>query len=678
MIRIPLLLTWICGCGGSDKADDSPDPTPDSGHEVVEDSGRVDADGDGWFADEDCDDSDASVHPEASERCDGVDHDCDGLVDEDDSTDATTWYQDSDHDGYGNPEVSETACATPWKFVTDDTDCDDTNRLVHPGAQEKCNEIDDDCDERVDDEDDDVVDAPSWLVDEDGDGYGDADHPVESCMEPTASIEQEGDCDDSNAEVNPDATEICEDRLDNDCDGSANSCGWGPGEVDAQTVASAIFVGENAGDEAGSCVALGDLNADGELDALVGAPEAWDSAWGYYGALYVELGPLSGEHSLADAPIKIRAAHVGSDGQLGKVCAIGDVTGDGYEDLLAIDRSYNLDTTYYIADAQVYVFAGPITASLKVANADFVYEDENYTGLYISADDVDGDGIADLLASGPNDVGVGGIRVWQGPVSGDHTDSITDYDFSIKHGSQHLALTFPTHPADLNGDGLNDLFMGGLGYQDEDENYMGAAFALLGPITQSRDIESSAAMWTGETALGYSGFSVATGDVDGDGLDDCAVSAPRDSNGGENAGAAYILLGPCTAGGLLSNADTRLLGTSADTFLGNNASNMSLSDLDGDGQTDWAIQTGRPFDTFTGYSGGSYVFAGPIPTGTITGAQASTAWMGNSDLHWVGEHLDFDKAKSGSRTLLMGAESASMDPGWLAGAALLLRDPTWQ
>ena len=167
---------------------------------------------------DDCDDADASVNPRQSESCNGVDDDCDGDTDEPDAVDASRWYADADADGFGDPDDSTVACAPPAAHVADDTDCDDGAAAVHPGATELCNSIDDDCDGDIDDADPDVSDPTAWFADTDGDGFGDPDASTTACLQPSAHLADDTDCDDTDAAIHPAASEICDD-LDNDCDG---------------------------------------------------------------------------------------------------------------------------------------------------------------------------------------------------------------------------------------------------------------------------------------------------------------------------------------------------------------------------------------------------------------------------------------------------------------------------
>ena len=111
------------------------------------------------------------------EVCNDIDDDCDGLVDDDDddveSDGFSEFYQDLDGDGYGGESAKTAwACAVMDGFSEVNTDCDDDDASVSPGATEICDELDNDCDSWIDDDDDSIVytEDDYWFTDADGDG----------------------------------------------------------------------------------------------------------------------------------------------------------------------------------------------------------------------------------------------------------------------------------------------------------------------------------------------------------------------------------------------------------------------------------------------------------------------------------------------------------------------------
>jgi hypothetical protein len=165
-----------------------------------------DNDGDGYPADDDCDDSDPDVNPGATEICNGIDDNCDAYIDEG----CMTYYRDADGDGWGDPYDSVTDTSPPTGYVTNADDCDDTNGAINPGATDSCNGLDDDCDGQIDEG------CDLWYADTDGDDYG---NPNDSSTYEHSyyNTQNDGDCDDTDANVNPGETEICN-GVDDNCD----------------------------------------------------------------------------------------------------------------------------------------------------------------------------------------------------------------------------------------------------------------------------------------------------------------------------------------------------------------------------------------------------------------------------------------------------------------------------
>ena len=572
-----------------------------------------------------------------------------------------TWYPDADEDGFGAADGAVEGCDPGAGWLEEGGDCDDGDAAIHPGAEEHCDEVDEDCDGAVDE---DPVDPATWYTDADGDGWGAA--AVQACTAPEGHVEVGGDCDDGDAAVSPDAAEtwydgvdqdcagdddfdadgdgwtvdgdcddahaeahpglveVCGDGLDNDCDGGPNDCRV-TGEVDLSSEAVVTWkaVGEITDGLAGRALVAGDTDGDGLSELLIGAPAlVWPDSYDAGMALLVEAG-ATGLTLLTDSTL---ATWHSEDYELGDALAAGDLDGDGYDDLVVASGSGDASGLY---DRGVAVVSFcPCAGDLAEADFDSILlGDEAHEGLGHAVaipGDVTEDGIGDLLLGVPGVGGsaVGSVRVLSGPEVHDAA-AVIDGTADVVLGSLIAAA------GDLDGDGVGDFVLGGEGES--------TVALFYGPV----DGRGSAAEADHFLTLFGIRALAGGGDVDGDGLSDLVIGSPGYGDSSSAPGAAFVLSGPVDADGSAASLGQQLIGHQDDQDFGRALS--LVPDVDGDGLDE--VLVGAP-ETDDG-RGEAYLFYGPAAGGltsedpglTLSYSGGNTGWAVLGLPAWDGDAL---------------------------------------
>ncbi len=249
------------------------------------------------FVGHDCDDANSAINPGATEICDNQDNNCDGNIDE---------GCDNDNDNYcdctqtmGAVATIDTCPLTDLSNFSATCDCKDDSGMgtINPGAEEICDGADNDCDGAIDEG-----------CNDDGDNYcdcgmniavgADLDSLCPNTINTNAvTISSTCDCNDSDININPGATEICGNGIDEDCSGVADLCAVVCGDGTCDVAAGECSVcaadcstetgccnnngtceaGENSTNCPGDCPACWDNDGDGHADESCGGDDCDDS-----------------------------------------------------------------------------------------------------------------------------------------------------------------------------------------------------------------------------------------------------------------------------------------------------------------------------------------------------------------------------------------------------------------
>lgn len=559
------------------------------------------------------------------------------------------------------------------------------------GCVEVCDELDNDLDGTADEDFPDgcVELCPDgsepavWYADADLDGFGDPATSEEACDQPVDYVDNALDCDDTSADVYPDAIDYCDDGIDADCSGDEVGC------YDLGSLDDTIFIGESAGDDAGvSAARIGDIDGDGADDFVIGARNN-DLSGTDAGAAYLFYGPVasSGEVSLANADLVLYGGLAGD--KAGRTVIGGeDLDGDGVPDVTI--GAPNEDTNGSASGA-AYVYFGDTLAAITdpvapVTDADVTFvgrKASDFLASRTSYSELTGDTSVDLLLSVTGDsVGgsvAGGVYIYAGPLSA----STTAID--IASGTWAARVTgeaandqiglFVATGGDVDGDGFGDLVIG-VPRQDTGGTDIGATYVLRGPLADTVSLGTADARIAGEAAGDKFGGAVTfAGDQNSDGYDDFFSASAFDDTVASDAGVVYLVEGQADLTSLASVdvgsvASATIYGREASGQLG--SSTEALGDHNGDGI----------FDLITGANndgpeaeGAAYLFLGPV-VGTLSWTDADWSRLGESAEDHLGSFVSYggDLRGLGTDTMIIGAREADVGSAADAGRVYLVFD----
>ncbi len=570
----------------------------------------------------DCNDDDALAFPAAPERCNGLDDDCDGTVDEE-PIDGTLWHLDGDGDGFGATTnfIADCGSTPPDGRIADGSDCNDFDPDIHPGVHDGCDSVDSDCDGTVDE------DGDPWYADADGDGFGDPGQVTWSCTQPANTVADDTDCDDALTGVHPGVADTCAAPGDADCDGQLDE------DADDLSTFYADSDGDGFGDAgtpATGCTAPSGYvpNASDCEDADGGVNPAATEVCGNFAD-----DDCSGEALACELPrhidlTSVVPALVGDESgdRLGSVVEVLDFDGSGVGDIVVgvpwLDEAGRVDTggASIVLDAGL----GPWSVNVNVyggADGDF------FGGRLRRVPDLDSDG-DDELALGGNgfDLLTGAVGVLRGGATGAVGSSDIEL-FYIGDAQGDRFGTEISQSGDTDDDGALE-FVIGAPYVAGAGSQRGRVFVLDPDATGLFYAGPSAqATVTGTIDDGLFGTRLDAGDLDGDGVADLVVSQFRTQSPAANTGAAYVFLGPVSGDMTTGDNDREWMGIEGGWYL---SGKVAIGpDVDGDGTTDVLI--GRACPTGCDSTGRIYAIDELPATGPLVDA-AHTVFMGPPDI----------------------------------------------
>ncbi len=564
----------------------------------------------------DCDDLNSASHPGATEMCDAVDNDCDGVIDEGTAYDALEWYRDNDNDGYGSFYENLMACEQPEGYVC----------VVQEATEHNP------CADRCDNDLDGLTDLQDPDCDADGDGVLDEDigqilAGTHASIQPQDIREGETkwwdmnnseaidggadwDCVDTNPTRSPGLTEQCDiEGIDENCNFLVNDEDTELGlEVDGQTRWFLDADVDGFGDQAAS------LKACEQPEGMVDNKDDCD-----------DTEPLVNPNNAevcADEIDNDCDTLVDEDDAPSPLNWYTDSDEDGFGDLTSpCGLSCSQPADDCVADAND-CDDGDDTRYPTATEVWYNGVDEDCDG---NDSDADGDGYDGEDAGGDDChdddtyANPGSPEVC-GNEKDDDCDGETDpctmdaIIYGTSDGDRFGGAV--AMGGDLNDDGVGDLVVGASRYNGDGLS-KGAAYVYYGPLEDTIEAVGADVILSGESDHDRAGVSVEiVGDTNDDGYADLLVGAYVEDAGGDGAGAAYFLSGPIGGASLegslmsLGDSDVKLVGE-----IGGDYAGFSLSgagDINDDGYADVLIGAYTASPGLRSEAGAAYILFGPI------------------------------------------------------------------
>ena len=511
--------------------------------------------------DDDCDDTNSTVHPDANERCDGVDSNCNGEVDDGPIADgvdagADLFYMDSDGDGWGTESSYVYACTAMPDYVMQRGDCDDADNTSHPGAVEACDGIDQDCDGFLDNQcgTTTLVGEADWIL----------PYPVD---------EEDVDAD-TTILVASDLTNDGRDDLLVAYGDRYMQLHQGPISGTSEALWTLDFLGDAFAMGHGITVDA-DFNSDGVPDMAVPVL-SYGSA--YPPSIMVFYGPFdeapdwdSPDHSLE------LASAFSFGGATGLTAA--DFTGDGAVDLAFETQGAGIDIHVWDnVGATDSVFLG---SSATLSWSGSVEEvDVASFGVGPTKGDFNGDGHADLVHVGPD---VDALSLRLGPLTS-APEELPDVVLEDVSSEAPWSFTHDLCIADFDGDGRDEV---GVGARPADETMAfeseGVELWVFEPLESADEVLFKVTQEEEDAQLAIYTCT----DVDGDGQVDVLMQRPLMMNGvGYEVGAVHLFFGNIAGSRDEDSADRVFMSESTNTFFG---TLVTTGDPDDDGYSDLII-----------------------------------------------------------------------------------------